>query len=131
MICYCHAPDLLLAIICIHVPPAWTNGAKRNLFSSIRLAIPGGFKLLWIAAGDFNFGHDPCDISLDASHWSRTTRIPDATQEAWHHSFPECLELFQAQWTHRSAEGFTRLDRIYTGLPTTLLLDLKPVMDLD
>ena len=109
-------------------PPTASPRDRTNIFDRIEshFSLPLGYSSACFLLGDWNF----LEIDEERFHLKANTfsRESPANINSFHNVFANFTELHQPDFTRAGAkdgalETFSRIDRAYTSLPTTTLLD--------
>jgi len=120
------SPFGTLTIVGLHLVPAWSHGLKKRVLTKVCNSFPPPDVAAGFLLADFNFNATG-DITFDSSELlPRRRRDPiSAYFDALFHRF---LELEQPDYTRFGAGIYSRIDRIYTNIRTSSILDLKPIV---
>ena len=105
---------------------------KPALFGKIRKLVPSFDSMVVVLTGDFNF-----PASDEARYNPSTTKYKyDGTgiAKVFERMFGDLTELHQDDYTRRQMrddriDTLSRIDRIFTNIPASILLDLRPITD--
>ena len=122
---FCLRRGLTLIVANIHIPPQWLVHEKKSMLQKLRDIIPSANHVAFFILGDFNFGFDPLAASDIPGVSGSSARASVGIESFWHHIFPEASEIYQDLPTCKSGDCLFRLDRCYSCLPLSFLLDLK------
>lgn len=108
---------------CLHLVPAASLAWKKRILTELFDWARDKPEMLGVVAGDFNFTEiDEGRVGFDGKmikSYSPLTRAMEQIADGF-------MDLDHDGPTHRGAQSFGRLDRIYVSLPATLVTDFAP-----
>jgi endonuclease/exonuclease/phosphatase family metal-dependent hydrolase len=118
-------PHKKLHIVNVHIPPAFPDGRVCTLLRQLRDILAGLVGPVFLL-GDWNFV-EKGDFRLHLSTGKATVENSAKIRE-FEHLFVDYVELHQDNFTRAGKkngliETLSRIDRIYTNIPTGVLLD--------
>lgn len=113
----------------LHIDPKYSNTVKTRKLRTLMQFMRGSKleRMHGYFGGDFNFNESG---EQNVNSFEMDVHTQPGIARAWDYICQDICELLLEDFTRHEGSSWSRLDRLFTTLPTTIPIDLKPIVKL-